>query len=507
MQRSFILRAPLTSSGGWVSTAVANALLWCNYRLNPLPPPPALCSSTPAEAISWSLSGLLSPSTSTGGDACTAIAALTGSTLDLANAFYPFYTLLICGGVARLLLSLPFTCYGEWALRQLRAARPSLCEAYAQYTAVAHHPRAIAWERRVATQQLVNARREIFRRYRVNNFYVYLPFLASGVINLCLLAGPMSAVLGPALTGGAVWCPSPLAIPIGTSTAICSSSFSFVDPTIALASGVTWVNLRQHLKRRDGLGLKADKVRLFWEKWNRNIFLYAGVSSGIAALPLGLLSLSSSSVVAGSASSLLVTLPSYVGPAWLGMALMTLVKNILHALWGRVRQQAHDPATAASTAAFFLASDSEAEAYQQQQRRGESPLDSTSPAAAYAIDTSAFHPYTLNAQDEDAKERRAMWQLQKKMLEYECDVRLFRLVKRLWTPAEEAEEEAEKLGRKAEVARRLSQSDRKPSGAVEGEHTQSTSLSREEAAELQKVMEAERVRNEIYEKKFKTETS
>ncbi|KAH8620638.1 hypothetical protein ERJ75_000060100 [Trypanosoma vivax] len=71
------------------------------------------------------------------------------------------------------------------------------------------------------------------------------------------------------------------------------------------------------------------------------------------------------------------------------------------------------------------------------------------------ICTAEAHEYRLAFTGVDVEERRDMWQSQKKALDYECNVRLYRMLRRigLFDRIEEAEYEAKNLQRKLAVAR------------------------------------------------------
>eukprot|EP00796_Vickermania_ingenoplastis_P006803 gene6803-4883_t len=541
LRRTLLHRDPSAAASvgaGWISTTVANALLFAQYRLNLLPTPPPLLaegvaeSAVPAAAAS-ALSPPLGPATGSGGHmlwnpyVSDALATAAADPSSAASAvvhalaaggsslffYYPFAALVIAGALFRLVCTIPLSLYGEGALRRLKLARPQLCAAHEQYVIVASHPDAIAWERRVAAQKLKNDRKRIFTQYQTNNLLVYAPFLLGGLLNVWFLwlSPVVGGLLGPFLvqhglglgttttTTAAVaasccppsasllllqsgYCPSPLAIE--------GSSGLFLDPTLSVAALWSFFNTNAHLALRGGnLGPKAERVRQRGLRANRALLLYAGAVGGLALTPLW------SAAVLGSGlhiSPLMVVLPSYVAPAWLGMAAVTQLKTLFVRWYHRGKN---------TTAAEPTTIESKKGATDEQ-------TDGSSAAAAAAaarhphrstdVDTTQSHPLRLSFVGEDADERRHMWAIQRQLLEYECDVRLFRFFRRLWTPAEELEEEAAKLRQKAAVARerRLQRHSGRSQGERDPSASPHASSEREEEEERDVAMEKEEQRDD-----------
>lgn len=528
----------------------------------------------------------------TGAVSTSSSSALSLSTaLTTSSVLYPFSVLFLSGALFRFICSLPWTLYGELALRRLHRARPALVEAYREYLFIATHPKSISWEKKVAAERLSYTRRGILRHFKTSNLRVYLPFLLATGLNLGFLLGPVVAggmlggflvqhsfspgvapittttaasmlasdrVVTPAM-GTLVtqvsalqhddYCPSPflfvihLARPLfSPASSTAAGGYILVDPTWALASLLTWMNLYYHfsLRGKKGMGAKSFAVQQQGWRWSRRWCTSIGLAGGgLIVLPLWSLFTScipfASTVVAAASGgeaiptttsgrffstladplwwSLLI-LPSYIAPVWLGMAATTLMKNgfmmAYHAYAttttttdGKKTSLGVDTASLSTKQDGFTSASSSTK--KEKEERDVDKEEEEQQRQLALLDTSNSHPYKLSFSGEEAEERREMWKIQKKMLEYECDVRLFRYVRRLWTPAEELEEEAQKLQKKVAIARERRAQRNRQTSAPSSQGSQQVGgqvVSEEDEREMKMVIQAQQMRNTIYEKRY-----
>ncbi|AIN97109.1 hypothetical protein LPMP_170710 [Leishmania panamensis] len=332
----------------------------------------------------------------------------------------PAGALILSGSVFRC-LTLPFTIYGDQCLHRVACALPELQEAHKAYLGIVDHPRAIAWEKRVAAQKLKNDRDRIFRSFRTNNVKMTAPYAVGSALSLYCLGVP-AQMIGSFFLDAGMAIVSPLAIScmpgghlsLASIPSIAAVALFTVDPTLAVAAGLTCFNTIQHLNQRVGFNDRLDG-------WIKNTKLAVGLSLGLVA---------ASSLLAGPLAYVLALpplhfFPPYVAPVWLGMSATTALKTIFV------------NGTAPGQAMFRLPS------YPPEHGTygGES--------------TAAGHEYRLAFTGVDVEETRSIWQTQKRILDYECDVRLHRLLKKLglFNDVDELEYEADKLKRKRAVAR------------------------------------------------------
>lgn len=147
-------------------------------------------------------------------------------------------------GTSIRLLTLPLSTYGSICVARMGKAIPELQDAYLQYASVAHHPKAIGWEKKVVREKLKKERSRIFRAYRTSNVHLYAFSLMATGLNAYFA---LSSNLGLQLI----------------------STASFVDPTSAFvvhvilplgaAISLTTFNTTLELRRRKGLTASADK--------------------------------------------------------------------------------------------------------------------------------------------------------------------------------------------------------------------------------------------------------
>ncbi|CAC9478129.1 conserved hypothetical protein [Leishmania infantum JPCM5] len=339
----------------------------------------------------------------------------------LASMQTPAGALILSGCVFRC-LAMPFTIYGDQCLHRVACALPELHDAHKEYLDIVDHPRAIAWEKRVAAQKLKNDRDRIFRSFRTNNVKMTAPYAVGSALSLYCLGVPAQQIGTFFVQDAGMAIVSPLAVSCMAggqlslaSTATTSAATLFtVDPTLALAAGLTCFNVLRHLSQRVGFNDRLDG----WIKKTKQ------------AVCLGLGLVAASSLLAGPLTYALALpalhfFPPYLAPVWFGMSATTALKTILV------------NGTAPGQAMFRLPS------YPPQHGTygGES--------------TAAGHEYRLAFTGVDVEETRSVWQTQKRILDYECDVRLHRFLKQigLFSDVDELEYEADKLKRKRAVAR------------------------------------------------------
>ncbi|KAG5481534.1 hypothetical protein LSCM1_05553 [Leishmania martiniquensis] len=327
---------------------------------------------------------------------------------------------LILSGCIFRCLTMPFTIYGDQCLHRVACALPELQDAHKEYLEIVEHPRAIVWEKRVAAQKLKNDRDRIFRIFRTNNVKMTAPYVVGSALSLYCLCVPAQQIGGLFQDAGMALV-SPLAVSwmedgqlsLASADATAAALFT-VDPTLALAAELTCFNILRHLNQRVGFNDRLDG-------WIKNTKQAVCLSLGLVA---------ASSVLTDPLAYALALptfhfFPPYLAPVWLGMSAFTAVKTFLV------------NGTAPGQAMFRLPS------YPPQHGTygGES--------------TAAGHEYRLAFTGVDVEETRSVWRTQKRILDYECDVRLHRFLKwmGLFSDVDELEYEANKLKHKRAVAR------------------------------------------------------
>lgn len=377
--------------------------------------PPILSASAVAVGIantflflSYHITSLFNPV------AAAAASLILPSSSTAALPSFAGTTLLLSGVVTRL-ATLPLTYRGESAVQRMRLARPPLCHAYRDYRTIAQHPDSIAWEKRVAAQRLRNDRQRIFRSHRISNLSIYTPFLAAMGLQAYVVMAPVQQALLPFLF---------LATPTTVAASTSGGMLAGIIPVLAGTLSIR--NARHHFTVvRHHLGPRSNRVNAHCLTWSQR-----GYTAAAAAAVACCCSSSATLLMTPPTAAVAVVAASHtcaLATVWLGMAMVTRV-------WQQLTASRHH---------YYQDHDvSEAE---EASDEGED--------ADLNLDTTATHPFKLSFSGEEEEERREMWDVQKKLLEYECDVRLFRMAKHLWTPAEEMEEEAVKLRQRAEVAR------------------------------------------------------
>jgi hypothetical protein len=340
----------------------------------------------------------------------------------------PAAPLLLSGCVFRC-LTLPATIYGDLCLARVACAYPELQEVHQDYLVIVDHPNSISWEKRVAAQKLKNDRDRIFRSYRTNNVKMTVPHVVGAMASLYCLGVPAQQIGTFFIHDAGMAIVSPLAVSyvVPTSAAAAHLAWTWaataqaatpavlftVDPTLALAAGLTYFNVCQHLRLRAGFNARLDS----WIKNARHTAL-----AGCTVVAAG--SLLSGPFTYVFALPALHFFPPYLALVWLGMSATTAVKNLL------VNN------TAPGRALFQIPS------YPPQHGTygGES--------------TAAGHEYRLAFTGVDVEEAQHVWQTQKRILDYECDVRIHRWISRLglFDDVDELAYEGERLQRKRAVA-------------------------------------------------------
>ncbi|ORC87778.1 uncharacterized protein TM35_000201870 [Trypanosoma theileri] len=339
------------------------------------------------------------------GTISTALANLVLLTSNSFSVCDPFGVLFI-GGVVFRLMSLPATIYGDRCVSRAACALPELQEAYQQYRAIVDHPRAIIWEKKVAAQKLKNDRDRIFRNYHTDNVRLVVPHGAALLWAWYTLCSPAQQI-GDFLSVGSV---GNTAAAVNTVTPLTFQvlGLSF-DPTLVVAATITLFNVHEYLKRRTGF---SDGLDEWIQQASRCSTI---VWSGFVALVMF------TQIFTGFVSFI----PPHIAPVWLGISVVSGCKSVLVNHTAPMRALLSIEDYPPSHGSYGASSTAEA------------------------------HEYRLAFTGVDAEERREMWQTQKKALDYECNVRLHRMLKQvgLFDRVEEAEYEAEKLKRKLSVAR------------------------------------------------------
>lgn len=368
----------------------------------------------------------------------------------------PYAALTFSGAVFRC-LSLPLTLYGDQCLSRMAAALPELQDVHHTYLSIVDHPRAISWEKKVATQKLQNDRERVFRSYRTNNVKMVVPHLAGMALSLYTLGAPAQQIGSFFVADAGMDIANPLAFSytgsLGPVTTAGSIAWA-VDPTLSIAAALTCWNVCVHLNRRKGFNTRLDQ-------WIENLKL-AVISCCSGVVVMSLVASPLASLVGFSVPPLF---PPYLAPVWLGMSATTALKNCIV------------NATAPGRAMFCIAP---------------YPLQHGTYGAE---STAAGHAYRLAFTGIDVEERHDAWQSQKRILDYECDVRLHRTLQRLgvFDDIEELEHEAGKLARKREVARarRLEKEDRAKRNRGQAEdHTDDRSSASQQVDQLEDIQQA-----------------
>lgn len=341
---------------------------------------------------------------------------------------------LVLAGCFFRCLTLPCTIYGDQCLRRAACAYPELHDAHQEYLSIVEHPQAIMWEKRVAAQKLKNDRERIFRSYRTNNLKMFTPHMVAAAASLYCLGVPAQQIgaffiqdaglaivsplavsyvaATPAAAGHFAWTSALGLTTTTTTTAATTTALFTIDPTLALAAALTYFNVCQHLQQRTGFNTRLDG-------WIHNVRHVA--LGSVALVAAG--SLLSGPLAYALATPALHFFPPYLAPVWLGMSATTAVKSVI----------AH---TAPGRALFRLP------AYPPQH-------------GTYGEEsTAAGHEYRLAFTGVDAEETQHVWQTQKRILDYECDIRIHQWLTRLglFDDLDELAYESEQLQRKRAVA-------------------------------------------------------
>ncbi|KAK7198710.1 hypothetical protein NESM_000835000 [Novymonas esmeraldas] len=331
----------------------------------------------------------------------------------------PAGVLLLSGCVFRC-LSLPLTLYGDQCLCRVACALPELQDAHKDYRDIAEHPRAIVWERRVAAQKLKNDRDRIFRSFRTNNVKMTAPYVAAAALSLYCLGVPAQQIGTFLVQDAGMPIVNPLALSdaagghLSTAASTATAALATVDPTLAVAAGLTCFNTLRHLHQRVGFNDRLDG-------WIGNVRCAVCLSLGTVAVG----SLLTGPLTYALGLTGLHFFPPYVAPVWLGMSATTALKTVLINGTAPGRALARLPSYPPQHGTY-----------------GEES-------------TAAGHEYRLAFTGVDVEESRRTWKTQKRILDYECDVRLHSSLKKigLFSDVDEMEYEAEKLERKRAVVR------------------------------------------------------
>lgn len=328
--------------------------------------------------------------------------------LVLASSSVTPMLLMVTSGFVMRAATLPLSIYGDRCVARIACALPQVQVAFQQYQAIANHPRAIVWEKKVAAQKMQHDRSRIFREHRTNNILIFAPHVAASVVCVYLLLGmPAQAVAG--LVGG---------LPL-VDAATSASMFS-ADPATALAATLTSGSCWYHLNRRVGF----------------NDVLDAYVCSAKRALAVLWCGVCIASLVVAP-----TFLPPYIGPIWLGMSIAGLVKVAINA---------------AAPLRFVFGID----AYPPE--HGSYGCQATAVAHEYRLAVSSF----------DADEQYRSWVKAKTTMEFECDSRIYGLMKMagIFNELEEFEFERERSRDmvRAAAKRRAAQSEGEKDARSEG---------------------------------------
>lgn len=321
------------------------------------------------------------------------LALFAANTLSIHDVF----GVLLVGGVVFRFISLAASIYGDRCVARAACALPELQEAHEQYKTIVDHPRAIFWEKKVAAQKLKSDRNRIFRSHHVDNVRLVLPHAVAVLMTWYSFCSPAQQLSDH------------LAVVSVTSPLSFRLMGTVVDPTLCFAATLTLISIRDHLQRRMGFSDGLDA-------WIRRGKGYVTGAWGVFTV----ITLSAQFV-----TSFAGFLPPHVAPTWLGISITSLCKSILVNHTAPMR-------------ALFRIQDYP-----------------PSHGKHGATCTAEVHEYRLAFTGVDVEERRHMWQTQKKALDYECNVRLHRLLNRtgLFDSVEEAEHEAERLKKKLNIAR------------------------------------------------------
>nr|CCC90483.1 conserved hypothetical protein [Trypanosoma congolense IL3000] len=325
--------------------------------------------------------------------------AMANLTIFAANTFavYDAFGVLFLGGVTFRLFSVTATIYGDCCVARAACALPELREAHGQYKAIVDHPRAIFWEKKVAAQRLKNDRDRIFRSHRIDNTRLVLPHACAAFMScygLCVPAQQLRECLS--------------SLPADSPLSFQVAGVGSCDVALPLAVTLTFLNTYDHLQRRKGFSDGLDA-------WIRQINKYGTVAWTLLTFV----------TLCTHFAGCVAFLPPHVAPVWLGISVTSACKSLI------VNH------TAPMRALFGIRD------YPR------------SHGVCRAMSTAEVHEYRLAFTGVDVEERHSMWQTQKKALDYECNVRLYRMLGRmgLFDRVEEAEHEAKNLQRKLNMAR------------------------------------------------------
>jgi outer membrane lipopolysaccharide assembly protein LptE/RlpB len=341
----------------------------------------------------------------------------------------PVALLVACGFVMRG-ATLPLSLYGDRCVARIACALPQVQEAFQLYQGIANHPRAIVWEKKVAAQKMQNDRTRIFREHRTNNVLIVVPHLYASCLSMYLLLGMPSQsaanLVGLSSATGST----------ATAMSTTSSLLAAADPMLALAATLTSGCCWFHLQRRVGF----------------NDMLDAYVSSAKRAVGIAWIGMVVASLFAATPGFI----PAYLGPVWLGMSLAGLLKVALNA----------------TAPTRFLCGIAEYP-----------PEHGTYGSQA----TAAAHEYRLAVTSFDSDEQYRSWLKAKKTMEFECDGRIYKLMKTIgvYNALEEFEFEQERgraMVKKAAEKRRAAAAAAAASGAAPSDAAPKQSSSTFDAA-------------------------
>ncbi|CCW70783.1 unnamed protein product [Phytomonas sp. Hart1] len=338
-------------------------------------------------------------------------AILTSSVIYLAHwgGLTSSFSILVLGGAFFRSLSLIPTIYGDQCVARMALAMPELQKNHCDYLYISEHPNALSWERRIAAHKLKNDRNRLFRSYQTNNLKIFVPYTVAMFFlfySLCIPSHLLWDRLGKGKT-----------VPIDL-LAICG-----IDPTLSLASGLTLFSILQHLRRRRGFNDRMDR----WEsKMRRRACRLYGIVA-LGSLMFGLIARVWMGDGLAGGSTVLPLIPPYFAPVWLGMSLVGAVKTAL------INQTPPGRALC---------------------RISDYPPQHGSYGA---VDTSEGHEYRIDFTSVEMMDQKARWTAQKRMLEYEFDIRIHRYLNKtgIFTELDEMQHEAERLKKMCAVAHGL----------------------------------------------------
>lgn len=364
----------------------------------------------PASKAAATTAAATSATSSSTAAAATAAAAGGG----LASSLYlgladPTLIMLGCGVLARL-STLPISLFGDRCLCRLASAMPELITAYQSYTAIADHPKSIGWERKVARSKLKRDRQRIFGLHGTGSLRTFVPQLIATA-----MAGYYALIpAGIASTAAVVSQPLiPIAAPLyagaagGVSTGLASAvagggvtaAVAMLDGSFAVAAALTIFNARGVVQRRKGFNSTLDE-RLDLAQRAGTMGLAAAVGAGCYLAPLVLTAAAGVVGTAGAVVAPVALVPSYLGPFWLGVSLTSTMQRAIHG-------------AAPLRSAFDLAAYPPTHGTYGNASTG-SIVDRTGDDASAQI---------------DEYERTEQWKKHKMLLDFECNMKIFKLMK------------------------------------------------------------------------------